>query len=95
MYMTDCWSSDIDWLYSLGSISCVFVYHIWPYTYILTFQISTKNANLIKYNIMNIITYFVKLCSLVADVVGFEAGQNNKLSKYYTMNTHIIYVLML
>ena len=44
---------------------------------------------------MNIITYFVKLCPLVADVVGFEAGQNNKLSKYYTMNTHIIYVLML
>ena len=43
---------------------------------------------------MNIITYFVNLCAVVADIVGFMLGQNNELGKYYARNTHIIYVLV-
>jgi len=43
---------------------------------------------------MNIITYFAKLCAVVTDIVGFRLGQNNELGKYYTRNTHIIYVLV-
>jgi hypothetical protein len=94
MHMTDCWLSNIDGLYNSGSISYVFVNHIWPYAYILAFHFSTKDTNLINDNVMNIITYFVKLCTVVADIVGFRWGENNELGKYYTRNTHIIYVLV-